>query len=307
MTQVKKTLIDGNSIGYAASQSGAVLKAGDMETQAVFVSLKVIRDIVNRNSGGQFLVLWDGRSWRKSEFSEYKAQRGATAKDRQMRSSYKTQSPYLRRALGALGISQAIASNMEADDLAAKITERAAARDNTKIWLVTRDRDWQQLVRENVVWLDHRDQSRVSAKNFAEKTGHADRFQFSQAKALQGDASDNIPGVGQIGEGRAKILLSTWGSVDAFLNDPDPEQTLGKKLPKYFSDFRTLPERQEIYKRNLRLMDLTNPRALPKTENLRSVKGKYDEDAFKDVCAELGFHSYLKDLERFTAPFRMIE
>ena len=304
MTLTKKTLIDGNSIGFASHQASGKLKAGDQETQAVFGSIRTIRSVVQKHLGGEFLVLWDGRSWRKDFYEGYKAQRGATAKNRVMRAGYKSQTPFIRRALKALGVHQATAFNLEADDLAAMLAD-VSARKGHEVRLITRDRDWQQMVQPGVKWYDHMTHARISAKNFAEETGYADRFVFSEAKALQGDASDNIPGVGGIGEGRAKILFEHWPNVAAFLADPDPVATAGK-LPKPLRDFHSDKEKQAAFDRNIKLMDLTRPENLPRPENMKVEKGEFDIEAFSTVCKELGFHSILNDLQNFTQPFKII-
>jgi 5'-3' exonuclease len=303
MTRTMKTLIDGNSIGFAAHQSGAKLKAGDQETQAVFTSLRVIRSIVQRHQTSQFVVLWDGRSWRKDFYPEYKAQRGATAANRKMRSGYKSQTPFIRRALEALGIPQAISFNMEADDLAAILSSKAAAK-GQQVRLITRDRDWQQLVQEGVKWEDHQTNKRVTTKNFEEETGYATREIFCEAKALQGDASDNISGVGGIGEGRAKILFEHWDSVHSFLADNNPSLSAGVKLPKPLLDFHGDEEKHATFARNIKLMDLITIRNLPKPESVQITPGAFDIEAFSQVCKELGFHSYLADLDNFTQPFK---
>ncbi|MCR9222904.1 MAG: hypothetical protein NXH70_02445 [Hyphomonas sp.] len=309
MEQTKKTIIDGNSVGFMAQQCGAKLKAGDIETTAVFGFTQIIRDIVSKSRGDGILVLWDGRSWRKEESTEYKANRGNTKSNREMRATYKSQGPYIRKALTALGITQAVAGNLEADDLAAILCDRYVSKGQT-VQLYTRDRDWLQMVRPGVVWKDHQDHQRISHKKFEEETGYPDRFKFSEAKALTGDASDNIKGVGQLGDVKAKLMLEIWDSVPNFLEDDKPAETWKKtqtgKFPKAMSDFHSMSDRIEKWRENLRLMQLVNPAALPAPENLRVVKGDYNREAFETICKELAFHSFLKDMDRFLQPFTPI-
>ena len=297
-----KIIIDGNSMGFHHHQCGAVLKAGDQMTQGVFGMLKAIHQIAESRPGCGIVVLWDGRSWRKDECVEYKAKREDTAKQRDQRSTYQSQTPFIKRGLSALGVAQAMAFNLEADDLAAILAPRYAAK-GERVWLYTKDRDWLQLVQPGVVWIDHANFKRVSIKTFEEETGYPTREQFSQAKALAGDNSDNLPGVGGIGDVKAKVIMQTWGSVEAFLADPAPVWPASKNMPKAVAEFHALPEKQEVFQRNMRLMNLVTTDHLPAPVDLRIDKGQYDEAKFSRLCAELAFHSILERLPKFLSPF----
>lgn len=302
-----KTIIDGNSIGYLSNQIGVKLRAGDQETQAVFYSLRTLRDLMQRYNSGGILIVWDGRSWRHSIYSDYKGTREATATQREMRESYKTQRPFLLRAINALGITQATASNLEADDLAALLAERYVTNGD-KVRLITRDHDWLQLIRPEVTWVDHQTNERISLAKFEEFTGYETPEQFIESKALMGDSGDNIKGVGGIGEKKAQQLLQIWGSVEEFLADHAPDMTFnertGTKMHKAMRDFHTSTERQEAYRFNMRLVNLRDTSYIPAIEKLKVVKGRYNEKAFEQVCKELGFHSILSDFAGFTLPFR---
>lgn len=303
-------LIDLNSIAHAAHQ-GAVLRAGDQETQAIFGTIKSVRTYRIRNPNASIVGLWDGASWRKAVDPEYKANRQDDAKKREERKRFKSQMPFLRHALRSLGVSQLFALNLEADDLAAILSRRYGERGDF-VRLVTGDRDWLQLVSENCIWEDHRDESRrVNIRSFQHYTGYATPQQFVQAKALQGDTSDNLKGVGKIGEKGAADLIGVWGDVRAFLSDPDPEATYkrcrpeAKKLPKAFADFHSnVDGRQEKFFHNMRMMDLLGE--LPAPEKLTLSKGQFCPATFKSLCHRLGFASIYKDgyFESFTEPFR---
>lgn len=304
-----KTLIDGNSVGYHHHQIGRVLKAGDQQTQAVFGSLQAIRNIATRRRGTSLIVLWDGRSWRKDVYTSYKAQREATPQQRQAREDYTSQTPYLKRALKALGIGQASAANLEADDLASLMVDRAT-RSGERVALYTRDRDWLQLVRKGVVWYDHADENRIAQSNFEEETGFATPFQFAQSKALIGEPGDlgSGSGVGGIGKKKAEEILSIWPTVEAFLADPNPHSkwTASKTFPRALEEFRLDSAKQERFARNMRLIDISTPANIPAPLGLSVVKGLYDRNAFIEVCRELGFHSFLNSLDEFLFPFQPI-
>lgn len=303
-----RILIDANSLGHAAHQ-GQVLKAGDQETQAVYGFLRSIRGVRANYPGASILILWDGLSWRKAQSAVYKANRVDSEEKRENKRRYATQTPFIRRALKHLAVPQLAAANMEADDLAARLV-RSSVTKGDFVRLITGDQDWLQLVQENVIWEDHRDASkRVNVRSFKEKTGYPDAVQFVQAKALQGDVSDNLPGVGKIGEKGAADLLGVWGRVEAFLADPNPAEIYklktGKKLTKAFADFHAnVDGRQEKFFHNHAMMNLNGE--LPAPERMVLAKGEFDAEAFKSICHELGFASiYRPDrFDDFIEPFK---
>lgn len=297
-------LIDGNNIGFAAHQT-AKLVAGRQETQAVFGFLRTLNAMLMRYAAFQPIVLWDGRSWRKDVFSAYKAHRDANPKQAAMRDGYKAQKPMIIRALRNLGVWQMMCPNFEADDLAGAMV-RLAVSQGRRVSMITGDHDWLQLVGDLVTWVDPIRDQVVTPKNFVEFTGYATTRAFLEGKALQGDAGDLGPGsgVGGIGEKGALELITKYGSVADFLLNAPAEIAFGRKMPKKWIDFAAnTTGGHTIFERNMALMDL-NPTVMPSPEKINLWRGEYNEEQFIDLCAELAFKTILKDLARFTAPFR---
>ena len=320
-----RILIDANSIAHAAHR-GTVLKSGDQETQAIFGTIKTIRSIRVRYPDATIIILWDGKSWRKAQSTVYKGNREDTAEKVQERKRLNTQTPLLRKALSLLGIPQLFALNLEADDLAAHLTERYVAA-NDQVRLVSGDQDWIQLVGSNCVWEDHRDEAKkVNAASFKKWTGVDTPIQYVGLKALQGDVSDNLPGVGGIGEVKALQLMQVWGRVEAFLADTDPAatwkaagviaETTNKKtgavtqkpapFHKALQDFHSNTTGQhEKFAANLVMMDLITGYQ-PAPERMVLNKGGLDEDGFLSLCRELAFSSIYREplFDTFVTPFR---
>lgn len=306
-------LIDGNSIGFAAHSTTKLSVAG-RATQAVYGTLKMLRPQISQNAALCPIVLWDGRSWRKNEFAEYKANRDDNPKMKALRDSYKIQRPDISRGLKLLGVWQLMAMNYEADDLAGMLV-RKANRDGKKVVMLTADKDWLQLIGERASWYDLTKDKYVDLTNFEEMTrlveidkkdgtekvtpGYKTPRAFLEGKALEGDAGDNIPGVGGIGEKGAREIINRFGSVDEFI------ATWGSagKLPKKMADFVTnATGGREKYARNLRLMNLMQ--GAPAPERLTLTKGSFDEAAFKEFCYEHAFQSLLVNLPEWLEPFR---
>jgi DNA polymerase-1 len=309
MSNLGYALADGNSLGFAA-QTSARLSAGGQDTQAIYGVIRTVRQIVMTHALLTTVVLWDGRSWRKDVFPQYKAHRDKEAVTKhekaqaEARASYKAQKKHLMRGLNLLGVTQVIAANMEADDLAAIMTDRYRAQ-KKKVVLISGDKDWLQLVGPGVSWHDPIRDHRVNMGSFNEFTGLANPRQLVELKCLMGEPGDLGPGsgVGGIGEKKARELLGRFGSVQGFLNAWMDGSLADEKLPKAFRDFADegLPGR-EIFARNQMLIDLRTPHR-PPPHNLRVIKGAPDREAFADFCGEFAFQSILKDLDGFMEPF----
>jgi 5'-3' exonuclease len=302
----KTLLIDANAIGRAANHA-TKLTANGMETQAIFGFLKTMKVLRTRMATYTPLVLWDGKAdWRYKLYPEYKQSRKTDPKKAAAREAYKKQVPMIEVALRHLGVRQLTVANMEADDLGGYFAVKLSADPANSVGLITGDEDWRQLVRGgagagNVWWRDMRDDSKfVDHKTFYDKTGCKSPFQFLESKILQGDTSDEIGGVGGLGETYATELLAQFGSVRNFWRMVDS----GEFKPKYVRH-KTLasPEGRTLYKRNFQLMQLLRVDP-PKKELTNLDPGKFDKEAFANICEELSFISILKNLDEFTALFQ---
>lgn len=293
-------IIDGNSIGFA-SHNAKKLTVDDMEVQAIFGVLRSMRGLVLKYNSYRPLVLWDGRSWRKDVFVEYKSNRDSTEKLVAMRDGFKKQRPYIARALSALGVPQVMAINLEADDLAGMYVAKMSARGETVV-LISGDRDWLQLVSPSTMWVDPIRNLTVTYRTFESFTGYATPAAFVEGKCLQGDNSDKVPGVGGIGKDGAKKLLAEYGSVEGFLKAFNSGGI--KKPGKRLTDFATNAKGGlDRFKENRRLMCLTDPSIFPKAEKLTVTRGEFNPDAFRTLCEDLAFHSILRDFDRWVKPF----
>lgn len=314
-----RTYIDGNSIGYAAAQrKGRKLSSGSLETTAIYGALQTMRNRLERNPGTAPVVLWDGRSWRYDPFPDYKGNRTATPEQVAERERYKAQKKYILKGLYFMGVPQLIADNMEADDLAALLTKRAVAQGHS-VTLVTGDKDWIQLVDKGVIWDDHKMDRRVTIGNFAEFTGFKTRKAFVHCKALEGDAGDNIkPNTGIGGTGAQQLMrvfedvhefqacsqedaVARW--VAAGFTVPRVKKTQAQTLPAKFQALRDDPEVRARFEWALSLVDL-HASCIPAPINMRIIRKPIDKPSFIQFCGELGFHSFLRDVDAWLAPFQ---
>jgi len=295
-------IVDGNSVGYAAHDA-TKLRSGDMETQAIYGFLRTIRQVALDYPGYEIIVLWDGRAqWRYDLHPTYKSKRNNDPVKAARREAYVKQRPYISQALAHLGVRQLTDIKQEADDVAGYLVRRIVMKDpHAKVVLITGDKDWVQLLlTPNVTWRDLRDDSRlITLDNFMDKTGFANPMAFLEGKCLQGDSSDDIPGVGQIGEERATHVLAEFGSVREFWRRCDS----GEHAPKLKRMIALASQDgRRRFLRNLRLMQLHVGKQ-PDPKNVRMVKGEFNPEKFIALCEELAFASILRQIEAFLHTF----
>lgn len=301
-------LIDGNSLGMRAN-AGAKLGIGEIQTQAVYNALKMLRGIILHYDGWKPVVFWDGRSWRYDVYPEYKGDRDKDPAKKAERDAYKAQRPHILKGLHLLGISQRRAVNLEADDLIAVSVHAAAGR--VPLRILSSDQDLMQLIGPNIIF--HRfvpapqGQSRTDTiveKNFAEYTGYPTVRTFVQGKAMIG-GEDNLDGVDGIGKAGAQTILNTFPDVETMLEHISNGGEVPKGLGRYrkkllaFADFGS--EGRAIFERNMRLM-LLDPRLFPEHEILKTDP-VVNRPAFEDFCEQMAFVSYLRTMDEFIRPW----
>jgi DNA polymerase-1 len=154
-------------------------------------------------------------TFRHGLFADYKANRV------EMPDDLKTQMPVIDRLIAALNIPAVRQDGLEADDLIAGLSRRAAEGEYD-VFIVSKDKDLMQLVGprvkmltpENGGALELMGVDEVKAKMGVGPEGIVDYL------ALVGDASDNIPGVPGVGPKTALKILAAAGSVEKLVENP---------------------------------------------------------------------------------------
>lgn len=294
-------LIDGNAVGNACHRT-AKLTVGELEVQAIYGFLRTLRATLEKHPNDEFLVLWDGRAEHRFEMhpgykEERRKRREADPAEMLIHQSYEKQARIIRLALRRLGVHQLSHPSWEADDLAGHLV-RNTSRD---VLLVTGDEDWLQLVSERVSWYDPRNGGkRVTHETFLDSTGYHTPREFLQGKALQGDRTDSIPGVGGVGEKRAMELIAEFRSVEAFWAKVDGGWTPKQKWQR---DLAT-PEARQRFAQNMALMNLIDPERTVDPKTLTLDPGQFSEGKFRLLCDELAFMSITGIWDSWIAPFR---
>ena len=298
---MKIILVDGNAVGYHASSTRKLSTEDGRPTQAIFHSIKSIWALTRRYPEHRVLILWDSHcQWRYDLLPEYKGKRETNPKQIAQREEYRAQRDAIKEAFRLMGLTQVAHEGYEADDIAGVYARKVAALPDAEAILYTGDKDWIQLVAENVLWHNIDDDKIIGVKNFQRETGFPDVSSFIQAKALHGDGSDNISGVGRIGDKTAQAIINHFGSVKRMLSKYsdtengfvkgdfaglEEEATLNRAL-KPINRFCSNEEGGlDTYKRNLKLMNLHTIKP-PKGGHFFRQKLKPHLEGFKSFCLE---------------------
>lgn len=213
----KLILIDGNSIlfraYYATAYPGAnLMKTSRGEyTNAIFAFVNMFQKIVKSDDDNVIVLFDTGKpTFRHEEYQEYKAGRS------EMPDELKEQIPRVYEYINLLGIKTFSKDGYEADDLIGILATQATAN-NIDVEIFSSDRDLLQLVSPNVtVNLLKNGMKEVASytpKSLYEEFG-LKHEQIIDLKALQGDASDNIPGVPGVGPKTATKLLQEYQTIE---------------------------------------------------------------------------------------------
>lgn len=284
-------IVDANGVGYRANNLRALTDSKGNSTQAIFHSIKMMWTMCRRHKDFIPLMLWDSHTqWRYDLLPEYKGKRDVYEQQRKSREEYRSQRDDVMTAFDLMGLTSIKEDGYEADDIAALLARKVAKHPKSKALLYTNDHDWFQLVGDNVHALTIQGEKHVTFNNFSKVTGFADRGAFLQSKALVGDTSDNISGVGKIGDKTAAKLLDYFSSVKIMLIEHKKQNGFSKEnlppeLSRDVSKLNYFCENKEpklLFRRNLALMNLysIDPPNKPFTRKRKAP----DKEAFIDFC-----------------------
>lgn len=208
-------VIDGKSVFYRGYYAMPNLSTKDgRPTGGVYGFAVMALEIVKKLEPDYVCVAWDKRHTniraRRELYPQYKGNRKPAPED------FYDQVEILLELLQSLGWPLYELDDYEADDIMATFATQAKAK-NIETYLVTSDLDVLQLVNSHThIYTLKKGLSNIELFNvasFEEKYG-VGAHQWIDVKALKGDASDNIPGVGGIGEKTALDLIDKYGSLE---------------------------------------------------------------------------------------------
>lgn len=217
MRTMPKTLyiIDGHSQIYRAYYAPfRPLTAPSGEpTRATYVFCRMLLNLI-RDKQPEYLVMVldadESKLLRKQIFPAYKAQREPPPED------LPPQEQRIISILAAAGVPMLRREGFEADDIVATLVRKLAGEE-LNIILVSRDKDLEQLLSDQVTMYDPLKDELITPESLLQKKGWRPE-QAIDAQVLTGDTVDNVPGVPGIGPKTAARLLQKYGSAQAVVD-----------------------------------------------------------------------------------------
>lgn len=206
--------------GYYAFIKNPRINSKGMDTSAIMGFMNSLMDVIKRERPDHLAVAFDngGSTMRNEIFPEYKAHRDATP------DAIKIAVPYIQELLKAMHIPIIEVKGFEADDLIGTIAKQAE-KENYQVFMVTPDKDFAQLVSENIfMYKPARMGNGIEIWGVPEVLA---KFEIEHPEqvidflGMMGDAADNIPGFPGVGEVTAKKLLKEFGSMENLLANTD--------------------------------------------------------------------------------------
>jgi len=216
--------------GYYALIKNPRINSKGMDTSAILGFMNSMLDVIRREKPDLLAVAFDkgGSVARVDAFPAYKANRQETPE------AIKIAVPYIHKILEAMQIPIVEVAGYEADDLIGTLAKQAE-KQGYEVFMVTPDKDFAQLVSENIkMYRPARMGNGIEiwdVEKVKEKFGIEDPIQVIDYLGMMGDAVDNIPGLPGVGDKTAKKFLKQYGSMEKLLaNTADLKGKMKEKV-----------------------------------------------------------------------------
>ncbi|NNK55601.1 MAG: DNA polymerase I, partial [Flavobacteriaceae bacterium] len=214
--------------GYYAFIKNPRINSKGQNTSAIMGFMNSLLDVIKRERPDHLAVCFDkgGSDARNEMFTDYKANRDETP------DAIRLAVPYIEEILRAMHIPIMVKEGFEADDVIGTLAKKAE-KEGYKTFMVTPDKDFAQLVSENIFMyrpVFGGGYETWGIPEVQEKFEVKDPTQVIDFLGMMGDSSDNIPGLPGVGEKTAKKFIAAYGTMEGLLANTD--QLKGKMKEK---------------------------------------------------------------------------
>ena len=215
----KLFLIDAYALiyrSYYAFINNPRINSKGLNTSAVMGFCNTLNEVLTKEQPSHIGVDFDhGLTFRNEAFPQYKAQREETPED------IKRSVPIIKDILGAYHIPVLQVDGFEADDVIGTLALKAGS-EGLETYMLTPDKDYAQLVRDNVFMYRPRHgggYETMGPEEVNQKYNINSPLQVIDLLALMGDSADNFPGCPGVGEKTASKLINEFGTVENLLEN----------------------------------------------------------------------------------------
>ncbi len=282
-------LLDAYALIYRAHYafiSRPLINSKGLNTSAISGFTRFTWDIIKNRRPGYLAVAFDtsAPTFRHEMYPLYKANREAQPED------ITAAVPYIKRILRAFHIPIVGLDGYEADDLIGTLAFQAADQ-GFQVFMATSDKDYGQLVRDEQILLykpgRRGDEVQILNEEAILKLWNVRRTeQIPDMLGLQGDSSDNIPGVPGIGPKTAAKLIAQYDTIENLLEHLDE---LKGKVRQALEENKE----QALLSKKLAIIDTHAPVQFHAEEYRLSEP---DTTALQEIFEELEFRSLKNDI-----------
>ncbi|WP_314343586.1 DNA polymerase I [Haemophilus parahaemolyticus] len=287
-------LVDGSSYLYRAFHAFPPLTNREGEpTGAMYGVVNMLKSLISQVEPSHIAVVFDakGKTFRDELFEQYKSHRPP------MPDELRSQIQPLHAIIKALGIPLISVEGVEADDVIGTLAVQAA-KEGKHVLISTGDKDMAQLVNDHIMLINTMNNTLLDREGVIEKYGIPPELVIDWL-ALQGDSSDNIPGVKGVGEKTALALLQGIGSIKTIYENLDKVAELSFRGAKTFAP-KLLSEKE--------MADLSYLLATIKTDVELDVThdqlttSPQDHDKLVELFGKYEFKKWLNEVMNGTNP-----
>ncbi len=223
-------LVDGSAMFYRAFFAfirNPLINSKGENTSATFGFVNSLLNILKSEKPDYIAIAWDTPhpTFRHKMYDEYKSTRA------KMPEELVEQLPRIRQAAEVLNIAHYEMKGYEADDVIGTMAVMAANL-GYKVWCVTGDKDFFQLVNNNISIYNPMGSTsspvKMGPKEVKKKFGVYPESIIDKL-ALMGDSSDNVPGIPGVGPKTADVLLEQFENLENILENHDQIKAKGTR------------------------------------------------------------------------------
>lgn len=267
---------------YALIKNPRINSKG-FNTSAVLGFVNTLEELLKKENPTHIGVAFDpaGPTFRHEAYEAYKAQREETPE------VIRLSVPIIKDIIRAYRIPILEVPGYEADDVIGTLATEAGQQGLTT-YMMTPDKDYGQLVKENVFMyrpkFGDKEFEVMGIEQVKAKFDIESPLQVIDMLGLMGDSSDNIPGCPGVGEKTAQKLIAQFGSIENLLDNTDQ---LKGALKKKVEDNREMIAFSKFL--------ATIKTDVPITLNLEELKRKTpDEESLRKIFEEMEFRSLIE-------------
>ncbi len=276
-------IIDGHAHIYAsyfAPMSQRLSSPSGEPTKATYIFTSAILRLIEDKKPDMLVVAMDSKepSFRAKMYADYKAHRPPMPDDMPV------QINRIEQILEAMRIPMLRVGGFEADDIIGTLAKKASAEE-MDVFICSKDKDMLQLLDKHINIYDLKSgEITDTEKLMADKKLRPE--QFIDVLALQGDASDNIPGVKDVGPKTAIEWVQKYGSIDNLLKHSD--EVTGKRG-------ENLRSSKDILSLSRKLV-VINCEAPVNIDYDNFTLKEYNKERLTEIFNELGFSRLLSQM-----------